>query len=88
MHMLCVVMMVTGTVCWRVIVVLQLFGIGLCYVTENARAQECPCEDPKFCQTIKDTTRKEVTEVRGGKPCLPGFWQVKLKPGYITTEGD
>ena len=54
----------TATVFLGVTFILHLLGAGIIsqfYDTGVASAQGCPCEDPKYCERIKDTTRKEVS---------------------------
>ena len=64
--------MITGTVCFGVTFILHLLGFGISrfYDTGDASAQECPCENPKFCERITDTTRKEVINVRTRCECV------------------
>lgn len=54
----------TGTVFFGVTFVLHLLGFGISWIydTSGGHTQGCPCEDPKFCERIKDTSRKEVSQ--------------------------
>ena len=42
---------------------LCLLGFGILSIIHGGtvKGQGCPCSDPKYCERIKDTTRKEVS---------------------------
>lgn len=58
--------MYIATIYFGVTFVLHLFGYGISRFYnisgggEQPRGQVCPCEDPGYCERIKDTTRKEI----------------------------
>lgn len=54
--------MYTSAVYFGITFILHLFGNGISrfYNAGTAGSQVCPCEDPRFCERIKNTTRKEI----------------------------
>ena len=75
-------MMDTSTVYVGLILSLCLLGYGLFSRIHRGGADGpvCPCSDPKYCERIKDTTRKEVRTEGVGYQIRP-LPQEKLSSG-------
>ena len=76
-------MMDTSTVYVGLILSLCLLGYGLFSRIHGGGADGpvCPCSDPKYCERIKDTTRKEV-RTRGGGGGVSDTALVARKPVF------